>query len=92
MWYTKNIGEKYGKEIKWNNQSYYTFPTPIELSKATIKDLRLLGLGFRDARVYETTKMVNEKQIDLKKLEKIEDINIYCNIKCNNKGVKYEYR
>ena len=69
----ERLSKKYGKEIKWNNKSYYTFPTPIELSKATIKDLRLLGLGFRDARVYETTKMVNEKQIDLKKLEEIED-------------------
>ena len=71
----ERLSKKYGKEIKWNNKSYYTFPTPEELSKATIKDLRFLGLGFRDARVYETTKMVNEKQVDLEKLEKIEDIN-----------------
>ena len=71
----ERISKKYGKEIKWNNKSYYTFPTPEELSKASIKDLRLLGLGFRDTRVYETTKMVKEKQIDLEKLEEIEDIN-----------------
>ena len=71
----ERISKKYGKEIKWNNKSYYTFPTPEELSKASIKDLRLLGLGFRDTRVYETTKMVKEKRIDLEKLEEIEDIN-----------------
>ena len=71
----ERISKKYGKEIKWNNKSYYTFPSPEELSKASIKDLRLLGLGFRDTRVYETTKMVKEKQIDLEKLEEIEDIN-----------------
>lgn len=71
----ERISKKYGKEIKWNNKSYYTFPTPQELSKASVKDLRLLGLGFRDTRVYETTKMVNEKLVDLKKLEEIENIN-----------------
>lgn len=71
----EKISQRYGKEIKWNNKSYYTFPTPEELSKASIKDLRLLGLGFRDARVYETTRMVNSKEIDLNELEQINDVN-----------------
>ena len=71
----EKLSKKYGKEIKWNNKSYYTFPTPEELSKASVKDLRLLGLGFRDTRVYETTKMVQEKQIGLDNLQEIEDIN-----------------
>ena len=71
----ERISKKYGKEIKWNNKSYYTFPTPEELSKASVKDLRLLGLGFRDTRVYETTKMVKDKVIDIENLEKTEDIN-----------------
>ena len=71
----ERLSKKYGKEIKWNDKSYYTFPTPEELSKATVKDLRLLGLGFRDTRVYETTKMVKEKQIDLEKLEEMKDVN-----------------
>ena len=48
-------------KIKWNNKKYYTFPTPEELSKATVRDLRLLGLGFRDSRVYETTQIINDK-------------------------------
>ena len=72
----ERLSKKYGKEIIWNNKSYYTFPTPEELSKASIKDLRLLGLGFRDSRVYETTKMVNSKEIDLDKLQEIKDSNI----------------
>lgn len=71
----ERLSKKYGKEIKWNNKSYYTFPTPEELSKASVKDLRLLGLGFRDTRVYQTTRMVKEKQIDLENLEKIVYIN-----------------
>ena len=71
----ERLSKKYGREIKWNNKSYYTFPTPEELSKATVKDLRSLGLGFRDIRVYETTKMVKDKNIDLYSLEKIDNIN-----------------
>lgn len=71
----ERISKKYGEEIEWNNKKYYTFPTVDELSKATVKDLRLLGLGFRDTRVFETTKMVKNKEIDIEKLENIEDIN-----------------
>ena len=71
----ERICEKYGKEIIWNNKKYYTFPGPEELSKASIKELRLLGLGFRDIRVYETTQMIKNKEINLRELEKMDDIN-----------------
>ena len=66
----ERLSKQYGKQIKWNNQIYYTFPTPEELAKASVADLRDLGLGFRDQRVYETTKIIVSKQVDLAKLEK----------------------
>ncbi len=71
----ERISQKYGNEIEWESRKFYTFPTPQALSKATVNDLRSLGLGFRDIRVYETTRMVNNKEIDLSELAKIEDIN-----------------
>ena len=67
----ERISKKYGKTIKWQGKEYYTFPTPEELSKASVTDLRKLGLGFRDTRVFETTILVNTKQIDIYELEKI---------------------
>lgn len=70
----ENLSKTYGDEIVWNNQKYYTFPTIKQLSKATVEDLRKLGLGFRDKRIYETTKMFLEGQIKLEELEKEEDI------------------
>lgn len=70
----ERISKKYGKIIKWQGKEYYTFPTPEELSKASVADLRKLGLGFRDTRVFETTRLVNTKQIDIYELEKIIDI------------------
>ena len=65
----ENLCKTYGKKLIWNNNNFYTFPTPEELSKATVQDLRNLGLGFRDARVYETTQIINSCNIDLDHLK-----------------------
>lgn len=69
----ERMSKKYGNEIIYNGNSYYSFPTPQQLSKASVEDLRKLGLGFRDKRVYETTKMILNKEIDLDKLKGIKD-------------------
>ena len=61
----ENISKKYGKEIVFNGEKYYLFPTPEELSKASIEDLRALNLGFRDKYVYGATQMVCKGEIDL---------------------------
>lgn len=71
----ERISKNYGKKIVWNNNEYYTFPTPQELSKASVEDLRKLGLGFRDVRVYETTKIINENPDKLKELADEKDVN-----------------
>lgn len=63
------ISKKYGKEIEWGQNKYYTFPTVEELSNASVEDLRALGLGFRDTRVYETTRKILNKEVDLNKLQ-----------------------
>lgn len=65
----ERISKKYGKRIEFRGQTYYTFPTAEELSIATVQDFRDLGLGFRDVRVYETTKKILIKEIDLEHLK-----------------------
>ena len=67
------ISQKYGNKIEWNGKEYYTFPTVENLAKATVEDLRNLGLGFRDVRVYETTHKILNKEVDLKKLHQEPD-------------------
>ena len=62
------ISMKYGNKIEWNGKEYYTFPTVENLAKATVEDMRNLGLGFRDVRVYETTHKILNKEVDLEKL------------------------
>ncbi len=64
----ERICKKYGQVICFRGKDYYTFPTPEELSKATIEDFRNLGLGFRDVRVYETVQRTLNKEINLEKI------------------------
>ncbi|MBR2786888.1 MAG: 8-oxoguanine DNA glycosylase [Clostridia bacterium] len=64
----ERICKRYGNKMEYNGQAYYSFPTPEQLGSASAEDLRNLGLGFRDVRVYETTKMVLNNEINLEKL------------------------
>ncbi len=70
----ERISKKYGKKIVYNNREFYSFPTPEELSNASVEDLRKLGLGFRDKRVYETTKIIVENKNQLSYLQKEQNI------------------
>lgn len=66
----ERISQKYGNEIEWNEKKYYTFPTPEQLKYVTVQEFRNLGLGFRDIRLYETTQMILNKEVDLENLRK----------------------
>ena len=67
------ISQKYGNKIEWKGKDYYTFPTVESLANASVEDLRVLGLGFRDVRVYETTHKILNKEVDLEKLHEEQD-------------------
>lgn len=61
-----NISEKYGKYIgEYRGRSYYSFPTPEELYKASVEDLREMKTGFRDKYIYSTTRDVVDNNMDL---------------------------
>lgn len=66
----ERISRKYGNAIKYKNQIYYTFPTVEQLKNVSVAEYRELGLGFRDIRIYETTKMILENQVNLEELKK----------------------
>lgn len=65
----ERLSKKYGSKIKFNGKEYYTFPTPEQLKDVTVEDYRKLGLGFRDIRLYKTTQMILNKDIDLENLK-----------------------
>lgn len=70
----ERISKQYGEEIIWDNKKYYTFPNPEQLSNASVSDLRKLGLGFRDVRVFETCRLINQNIISIEELEMIKNI------------------
>ena len=67
----ERISEKCGKKITWNGKDYYLFPTVEELSKLSVSDLRALGTGFRDKRIYKTTQMILNNEVSIDKLIKM---------------------
>lgn len=71
----ERLAKKYGTKIVWQGKDYYTFPTIEQLKDATTKEFKELGLGFRDKRLYETTQMILNKQVDLGKMQ--ENINTF---------------
>lgn len=61
-----NISEKYGKEIgEYRGRTYFAFPSPEELSKASVEELRECKTGFRDKYIYHTNKMVIEENLNM---------------------------
>lgn len=62
-----NISERYGRKIgTYRGKDYYAFPSPEELSRASIEDFRDCKTGFRDKYIYHTTRAVLDEKIDLK--------------------------
>ena len=69
----ERMSKKYGKEIEWNGEKYYTFPTIEELKNVTVEDYRNLGTGFRDIRLYETVQKISDGKIKLDELQENPD-------------------
>lgn len=72
----ERISRKYGNKIVYKNKEYYSFPDMNSLGTASVQDLRDLGLGFRDKRVFDTTKMFLDGKITLHELESENDTDI----------------
>ena len=67
-----DISKRYGKEIEFEGQRYYLFPTPDELRDVTIDEFRECGVGFRDKYIYKTVEKINNKEIDLEQMQKLD--------------------
>lgn len=61
-----NLSREYGTYIgKFNGVDYYDFPTPEQLSKASIADIRACSTGFRDKYIKATTERVISENEDV---------------------------
>lgn len=68
----ERICKQYGEKLEFEGREYYSFPDAKELAKASVQDLRNLGLGFRDERVFETTRMIESKEFNLSELDNMQ--------------------
>lgn len=66
-----NIAKRFGKKIVFNSKEYYLFPKSIDLKNATINEYRECKVGFRDKYLYEFVKKINNNEIDLIAIEKM---------------------
>lgn len=69
----ERLSKKYGNKLEWKNKEYYTFPTANQLKDVSVEEYRNLGLGFRDIRLFETTQMILNKQVDIENLHNEKD-------------------
>ena len=72
----ENLSRTYGNKIVFEEKEYYSFPTMQSLSNASIQDLRKLGLGFRDKRIFNTTKMIMSGKINLDGIKNMQDTDL----------------
>jgi len=68
----QNLSKMFGKKIEFENRSFYTFPSPSDLAKASLKEMKNCGLGFRANSVLETAKIVENGDFDLEALRRMD--------------------
>ena len=66
----RRISELYGEPILYEGETYYAFPAPEALSRATEEELRGIGLGYRAAYIEKTAKLVYEASLLREEKEK----------------------
>lgn len=72
----ERISAKVGKRVEWNGEEYFLFPTIDELASLSVADLRALGTGFRDKRIFKTTQLILSGEVNLSALEKMNDTDL----------------
>lgn len=67
-----NLSERYGKFIgEYRGKKYYAFPTPEELSQASVEDIRACQTGFRDKYIKSVVDYVSENNVDVLSYRKL---------------------
>ena len=55
----KKISERWGDKIEYKGNIYYAFPTPEQLKKATLEEMKETGTSFRSKYIIDTISKVN---------------------------------
>ena len=67
-----NISKRYGRQITFEDNNYYLFPSLEEISDCKIEELRELKTGFRDKYIYEFINKVKNNEFDIDKINNMD--------------------
>ena len=56
----RKISERWGEEINYNGETFYTFPSPEMIKDATLEEIQETGASFRSKYIVDTIERVNE--------------------------------
>ncbi len=71
----ERLAKKFGDKLELNGTTYYAFPTPQNLTEASIADIRSCGLSQRKAEyIYGAAKMIVEGKLDLEAMKHNPDL------------------
>lgn len=73
----ETISKMFGQEKSIDNITYYTFPSPEALSKASLDELRQAKLGYRDKYVQNAARLVVSGELDLNSLKAMDHDKAY---------------
>lgn len=66
----EKISKKFGTKVVFQNQEFFIFPEPKKLAKASIKEIKNCGVGYRAQFIKEAASMTMLKKIDFEYLKK----------------------
>jgi N-glycosylase/DNA lyase len=66
------LSEHFGSPIHFEDKTYYSFPTPLQLSKATEEDLEKCSTGFRAKYIKKVVDIFLNGEIDLENIKELE--------------------
>ncbi len=67
------LRERYGREVDWNGERLFSYPTPSALAALEEKDLRACALGYRAKNLLRTARMVASAEVNLETVSRLGD-------------------
>lgn len=59
----KNISKKWGEELNYNGETFYSFPTVEKLKEVTLEEIESCGVGFRAKYIVDTVNRVYDSKM-----------------------------
>ncbi|MBM7835649.1 DNA-3-methyladenine glycosylase family protein [Clostridium sardiniense] len=79
----KKISERWGTEIEYKGEKFYTFPTPEMLKDATEDEIRETGASFRSKYIVDTVANINKDLDNLEGVYNLERITSLTDDECH---------